>query len=107
MPSMFVDERIYSLHAGKTSEFLKLYEEEGLEVQTRILGKMVGYYYTEFGPLNQIVHMWAYDSFEDRQKRRAALLASPEWKSYAAKMRPLVHHVENKLLMPAPFFRIP
>lgn len=104
---MFVDERIYTLHAGKVPVFLKLYEEEGMEVQTRILGRMVGYYYTEFGPLNQIVHMWAYESFEDRQRRRTELLASAEWKSYAAKMQPLVHHVENKLLMPAKFFKIP
>lgn len=103
---MFVDERIYTLHAGKVGEFLKLYEAEGLPVQTRILGKPIGYYYTEFGPLNQVVHLWAYESFEDRLRRRDELLASPEWKSYAAKMRPLVHHVENKLLMPAPFFKL-
>jgi hypothetical protein len=103
---MFVDERIYTLHPGKVPVFLKLYEEEGLEVQTRILGRMVGYYYTEFGPLNQIVHMWAYHGLEDRQRRRTELLASAEWKSYAAKMQPLVHHVENKLLMPAKFFNI-
>jgi hypothetical protein len=104
---MFVDERIYTLHAGKTAAFLKLYEAEGLPVQSRILGQPVGYYYTEFGPLNQVVHMWAYESFDDRQRRRAELLASPEWQAYAEKMRPLVHHVENKLLMPAPFFKVP
>lgn len=104
---MFVDERIYTLHAGKVPVFLKLYAEEGMAVQVRILGKMVGYYYTEFGPLNQIVHMWGYESLDDRTRRRAELLASDEWKSYAAKMQPLVHHVENKLLVPAPFFKVP
>ena len=67
---------------------------------------MMGYFYTEFGPLNQIVHMWGYDSLDDRMIRRRKLLASEEWKSYAAKMQPLVHHVENKLLVPAPFFKI-
>ncbi len=105
--SAFIDERIYTLHAGKVPVFLDLYEREGMAVQTRILGRMAGYYYTEFGPLNQIVHMWAYDSFEDRARRRGELLASAEWRAYAQKMQPLVHHVENKLLMPAPFFRIP
>lgn len=102
---MFVDERIYTLHAGQVPVFLKLYEEEGMAVQVRILGNMVGYYYTDFGPLNQIVHMWGYDSLDDRFERRKALQAAPEWKSYAAKMRPLVSHVENKLLVPAPFFK--
>ena len=104
---MFVDERIYTLHAGKGPTFLKLYEEEGMAVQTRILGKMVGYYFTDVGPLNQIVHMWGYESLDDRFERRKALQAAPEWQSYAAKMRPLVAHVENKILVLAPFFQVP
>ncbi len=33
---MFVDERIYSLHAGQVPTFLKLYEEEGMECQVKI-----------------------------------------------------------------------
>ena len=103
---MYIDERIYTLHAGKVPVFLKLYEEEGMDIQVKILGKMMGYFYTEFGPLNQIVHMWGYDSLDDRMIRRRILLASEEWKAYAAKMQPLVHHVENKLLVPAPFFKI-
>lgn len=103
---MYIDERIYTLHAGKAPVFLKLYEEEGMDIQVKILGKMMGYFYTEFGPLNQIVHMWGYDSLDDRMIRRRKLLASEEWKSYATKMQPLVHHVENKLLVPAPFFKI-
>jgi len=103
---MYIDERIYTLHAGKVPVFLKLYEEEGMKIQIEILGNMVGYFYTEFGPLNQIVHMWGYNSLDDRIERRKKLLASDEWKSYAAKMQPLVHHVENKLLVPAPFFKM-
>ena len=104
---MFVDERIYTLHAGQVPVFLKLYEEEAMECQVSILGKMVGYYYTDIGPLNQIVHMWGYDSLDDRFERRKLLQASPIWQSYAKKMRPLVVTVENKVLVPAPFFKVP
>ncbi len=68
---------------------------------------MVGYYYTDFGPLNQIVHMWGYVSLDDRFERRKQLQASLDWQSYARKMRPLVVKVENKLLVPAPFFKVP
>lgn len=87
--------------------FLKLYEEEGIECQMRILGKMVGYYFNDIGPLNQIVHLWGYDSLDDRYERRKQLLASPDWQSYAKKMRPLVTKVENKILVPAPIFKVP
>ena len=104
---MFVDERIYTLHAGQVPVFLKLYEEEAMECQVDILGKMVGYYFTDIGQLNQIVNMWGYDSLDDRFERRKLLQASPIWQSYAKKMRPLVVNVENKLLVPAPFFKVP
>lgn len=100
---MFIDERIYTLKNGNVKPFLKLYEELGKDVQIRILGNMVGYFYTDIGPLNQIVHMWGYDSMDDRYSRRAELQASEEWLKYAVQMRPLVSHIENKILIPADF----
>lgn len=100
---MFVDERIYTLKNGKVGEFLKLYEAEGMDVQVRILGNMIGYFHTDIGPLNQVIHMWGYSSLDDRQRRRAELQASEEWQAYAKKMRPLVQSVENKILIPEPW----
>ena len=44
-----------------------------MEVQVRILGNMVGYYFTDVGPLNQVVHLWGYESMNDRYERRAGL----------------------------------
>lgn len=100
---MIVEERIYTLHVGKVPEYLKLYAAEGLAVQTRILGNLLGYYQVEFGPQNQIVHMWSYDDLMDRQTRRKALVQDLDWQAYVNKIRPLVRHQENKLLLPAPF----
>ncbi|PHQ70471.1 MAG: NIPSNAP family protein [Sneathiella sp.] len=100
---MIVDERIYTLMGGKTKEYLALYEEKGLAVQTRILGNMLGYYFTEIGPLNQIVHLWGYESFEERTRRRAELMQAPEWQEYVVLIRPLLQHQENKILIPASF----
>jgi hypothetical protein len=51
--------------------------------------------------------MWGYESLDDRFERRKLLQASPIWQAYAQKMRPLVVNVENKLLVPAPFFEVP
>ena len=100
---MIVDERIYTLKIGKLNDYLALYESKGFAVQTRILGHLIGYFHTEIGPLNQIVHLWAYDSFEERTKRRAILGSDPEWMAYAKEMRPLLDKQENKILIPASF----
>ena len=100
---MIVEERIYTLHVGAAPEYLRLYEAEGLAIQRRILGRMVGYFSTEVGPLNQIVHLWAYQDFAERTERRGRLVADEAWRAYAKKIRPLIVHQENRILTPAPF----
>jgi hypothetical protein len=101
---MIVEHRMYTLHVGKLGEYMKHYEELGLKVQSEILGSPVGWYYTEVGMLNQIIHMWAYDNFEDRLKRRAELFKNTTWHKYLAAIQPLVITQESKILIPAPFF---
>lgn len=100
---MIVEERIYTLMVGKVPDYLRIYESEGLAIQKEILGTMVGYFSTEFGPLNQIVHLWAYRDLADREARRRRLAAHPGWQAYVAKIRPWVTNQENKLLIPAGF----
>ena len=100
---MIVEERIYTLEVGKAPEYLRLYEQEGLAIQTPILGNLIGYFSSEIGELNLIVHMWGYESFEERTRRRAELMADAGWQAYVAKVRPLVLRQENRILIPAPF----
>ena len=102
---MIVEERIYTLHIGKVPEYLRLYEAKGFAVQKRILGNLLGYYQVEFGPQNQIVHLWSYADNADRTARRKALVDDPDWQAYVKKIRPLVRYQENKLLIPAPFMQ--
>lgn len=100
---MIVEERIYTLLPGKTGEYFKNYEELGLPVQLPILGNLIGYFATEFGPLNQVIHIWGFDSYEERTRRRAELFKNEAWLAYLVKARPNIITQENKLLTPAPF----
>lgn len=100
---MIVEERTYTCHCGKSLPYVRAYEAEGLAIQRPILGKLVGYFTTDIGTLNQVVHLWAYDSLADRAARRATLLQNPDWQAYAAKVQPYVLTQENRILMPAPF----
>jgi hypothetical protein len=101
---VIVEERMYTLHPGKVSEYLKAYQEEGMAVQKRILGGLFGYFFTEVGTQNQIVHIWAYESFGEREKRRALLGADAGWQAYVAKVRPFISFQETRIMKPAPFF---
>jgi len=101
---MIVEERIYRMKPGKAPEYIRGYEQEGLAIQRPILGNLVGYYSTEIGPLNVIVHLWAYEDMADRAKRRAQLTADAKWKAYLPKVSHLLEEQENRILNPAPFF---
>ena len=100
---MFVEQRTYTLVPGSQAEWLDNYEQYGLEVQKSILGHLVGYFYTDFSELNQVVHMWAYQSVEDRAVRRKKLFEDPRWLEYLPKVRPLLFKQESKMLIPARF----
>ena len=101
---MIVDHRTYTLHPGKMNEYVDRYEREGLAVQSRHLGAPLGWYISmDIGQLNQVVHMWGYESLKDRAQRRAKLAADPEWGEFLKKQTPLIQRMENKILMPAKF----
>jgi hypothetical protein len=104
---MIVEMRTYRIKIGAMPAYMKAYQEKGLAVQTRVLGHMVGWYTTEVGELNQVVHMWAYKDLNDRAERRARLFQEPEWLEYLAASRPFLEHQENKLLNPAPWMKLP
>jgi hypothetical protein len=104
---MIVEERIYTLNVGTAPEYLKLYEQEGMAIQRPILGRLVGYFSTDVGPLNEVVHLWAYEDYADRSRRRAQLLAEPGWRAYVAKIRPFVQTQQSKILIPAAFSPTP
>ena len=101
---MYIEERMYRLKAGAVPEFLKIYETEAMKVQLKHLPHMVGYYMTEVGTLNMVVHLWAYDSLDQREKCRAAMYADPAWTAYLAKTRQFIETQETRIMKCAPFF---
>jgi hypothetical protein len=102
---MIIDHRTYTLHPGKLKAFLEVYETKGYPIQVKYLGEPWGWFTSmDIGELNQVVHMWAYEDLADRAKRRAALQADPAWAEYLAAATPLIQHMVNKILTPAPFF---
>ena len=59
---MIIEERQYRIAAGRLSEYLAIYEKLGLQIQSRILGNLIGYFRSEIGELSCLVHLWGYES---------------------------------------------
>ena len=100
---MLIEMRTYMLRPGGAPQWLQIYEDEAKDVQIEILGNLLGYFSTEIGPLNQIIHMWGYESYEDRLERRTRLFQNQRWLNALEKLRPLVVSQEAKLIVGAPF----
>ena len=79
---MIVELRTYTLKALHTGDFLKLYERAALPLQIKYLGHLIGFYVSEIGPLNEVVHLWGFASLAERERRRALMEADPAWSAY-------------------------
>ena len=102
---MIVEHRTYTIKPLRTRDFLALYEKAALPLQRKYLGRLVGFFVSEIGPMNQVVHLWAFDSWADREQRRNAMEADPLWMPYVNALRELdvMQHQETKLLRSVSF----
>ena len=102
---MIVDLRIYTCRPNRAAEFVALYEAHAWPLQQKHLGRCLGWFTTQEGQLNQVVHLWAYESQADREQRRNALAADPAWGEYLARVAQadVLIAMENRLLKPADF----
>lgn len=90
--------RTYTLVPGGTREYLRIYNEMGREVQTRLLGNLVALLAPESGDLNQLIYLWAFDSYEERARRRAQLAADPAFTEFRKTVRHLLVSQDSRLL---------
>ena len=100
---MIVEQRDYHVFTGKLNELVRLYADEGIAIQQEILGGLVAAFTTEIGALSTYSTLWRYESFADREEKRARLQSDPRWKAFLAKVQPLFHTQQNRILVPTSF----
>lgn len=94
--------RTYTLVPGTQGQYLKLSSEVGRKARGDKYGKLEGHWYAEFGTLNQVVHLWAFDSLNERERLRSELAKNEDWtKGYIPQIRPMLLAQENKILSAA------
>jgi hypothetical protein len=102
---MIIDHRTYTLVPLKLGKWLELYEQYGLPVQQKYLGNLIGFFQTDIGTLNQVVHLWGFDDLAERQRRRAEMAKDPAWHEFLRRNEELgaLRHQENKIVVPVRF----
>jgi hypothetical protein len=91
--------RTYTLVPGSQPQYLKLNAEVGRPTRGDKYGKLEGAWTTEFGTLNQYVHLWSYPDLVERDRLRGELAKNEAWsKGYVTQIRPFILAQENKIL---------
>lgn len=98
---MIYEFRTYTTPIGKAPELARLSGEVGRPIRGDDHGKLVGYWLTEIGPLNQVMHLWSYDDLNHRSECRAALAENADWRNkYLAQAGPLILRQDIRLMNP-------
>ena len=95
--------RTYTATVGKMADIVNLYTTEGWPALSKHSAKLVGYFTSDVGALNQLVHLWRFDDDADRRAFWKTVFADEAFMAFARKLRPLLHTQENKLLLSAPW----
>jgi hypothetical protein len=98
-----IDLRIYTIRPRGMPQYLKLFEELALPLALKYLGKPLGYYVTQIGPLNQVVHLWAFENLADLEHRHAALAGDPGFAKYLTATDGLVVAQEDRIMRAVEF----
>lgn len=97
-PRPLVDHRIYTIRLRRMGEFLEVFNRLAMPVLMRTLGHPLGFYVTQVGPLNQFVHLWAYESLADYERRCHARDTHPDFAAYLAASEHLIVAQETRLV---------
>ncbi len=90
--------RTYNLKYGTTPQFLK---NTGDMIATRLkYSPLVGFFYTEVGQLNQVVHIWQYEDVNQRAEIRAKVIEDGIW---PPDNNDIILDQQSDIFIPAPF----
>ncbi|TMJ77087.1 MAG: NIPSNAP family protein [Alphaproteobacteria bacterium] len=96
---MIYELRTYTLKQGSVPEVAKNSGTVGRDIRKDDYGKLEGYWVTEIGPLNQVMHLWSYKDLNERAQLRAELAKNPRWNSeYVPLIRPNLVRQDIRLL---------
>ena len=96
---MIYELRIYTIKQGALADVVKAASTVSRDIRQDNYGKLEGYWQTEIGPLNQVMHLWSYPDLNERTRLRAELNKNPRWSTeYVPLIRPHLARQDIRIL---------
>ncbi|XP_077466567.1 protein NipSnap homolog 3A [Stigmatopora argus] len=97
--------RTYQIHPDRNSAFLNLTNEK-IHLRTAH-SELIGYWSVEYGALNQVFHIWKYESYAQRAAVRSALAQDERWiNEYILHAIPMLTQQDNCVVTLLPWSRV-
>jgi hypothetical protein len=91
--------RTYTLRPGGVGGMVKAASTVEHNIREDRYGKLEGYWFTDIGPLNQVMHLWSYRDFNERALLHDELSRNPRWAvEYIPLVSPLMLRHDIRLL---------
>lgn len=98
---MIYEIRTYDLKPRSVPEFERRTAEK-LKEGRETYSPLFGFWHTEAGPLNQVVHIWPYEDAKQRQDIRAKVVADGVW---PPDLGEFIVNMHAAIYLPAPFMQ--
>jgi NIPSNAP len=101
--NMLYELRTYDVKPGLLADYLKLFNDVGVPVR-KPQNNLVGFWFTEIGELSQVIHIWQYESYDQRTAIRAQLMENPQWaQDFLPKAMPMLSRMTSVIMNGAQF----
>ena len=95
--------RTYTLEVGRLADAFRIYRELGWPAIEKYQDKLIGYFTSDTGALNQLVHLWRFDDDADRRRHWKTMFADPDFITFGSELAPLILRQESNLMRSAPW----
>ena len=99
---MIFERRAYTMEPGHTEMFDQAQIERGFDLVKPYMERLVGYFSTRSGVVDQVIHFYRYDDLADWELRLRGLYNVPELTPYFVNTRKIVRHQTNAFFEPLP-----
>ena len=99
------EKRTYDIRVGQMPEVIRLYSDLGAPALEAggFMEHLVGYFTSETGTLHQLVHLWRFESDEQRRAFWKRLFSDDDFMAFAVQLRPNIEKQDVQLLRSAPW----
>jgi len=96
---MIYEIRTYRLKPRTVPDFMKAFGE-AYENGRKQLSPLAAFFYSEVGPLNEVIHIWPYADIGERDAVRAEAVETGVWPPHVHEM---IHAMNSEIYRPFPF----